>query len=130
MSGERSIAQWFCLIGGGLLILRGTVGVAMDPEFGTPGEGWHQLFHLLSGVLLVAVGVAGRPRPALVATFTFAITYGAITVGGIAGMDDVFGLIPVAASDNRLHAVFTLGSLAVAVATLIRAGREPSAAAT
>jgi hypothetical protein len=129
MSADRSIAQWFCLIGGGLLILRGTVGVAMDPDFGAPGEGWHQLFHLFSGVLLVAVAVAGRPRSALVATFTFAFVYGAITLGGIAGMNDVAGIIPVEASDNLIHAFFTLGSLAFGIATLARDGREPAATA-
>jgi hypothetical protein len=128
MSADRTVAQWFCLIGGGLLILRGTVGVVMDPDFGTPGEGWHQLFHLLSGVLLVAV--AGRPRPALVWTFAFAATYGAITLGGIAGMSDVAGIIPVEASDNRIHAFFTLGSLAVGIATLVRDGRQPAATVT
>lgn len=130
MSAERTVAQWFCLIGGGLLALRGTIGVAMDPDFGTPGEGWHQLFHLLSGVLLVAVAMAGRPRPALLATFTFAAVYGAITLGGIAGMSDVAGVIPVEASDNRIHAFFTLGALAVGIATLVREGREPAATAT
>jgi hypothetical protein len=116
---ERSIAQWFCLLFGAALILRGAVGVAMDPEFGTPGEGWHQLFHLLSGVALVAVW--RRPRVALIATLTFAATYGVVMVAGIADGSDVLGLIPIEASDNRVHAAFTLGSLAVGIATLLRA---------
>jgi hypothetical protein len=121
--GGRGIAQWFCLIFGSLLILRGTVGVAMDPEFGTPGEGWHQAFHLASGVALVAVWT--RERLALAATFAFAATYGVIMVAGIVDGSDVLGVIPVEASDNRVHTAFTLGSLAFGVAALVR---RPAAA--
>ena len=118
MIRDRTIAQWFCLLFGAALILRGTVGVALDPEFGTPGEGWHQLFHLLSGVALVAVWT--RPQVALVATFAFAAVYGAIMVTGIVDGSDVLGIIPVEASDNRVHTFFTLGSLAFGIAALIR----------
>ena len=128
MRSARSIAQWFCLIGGGLLIARGAVGVALDPDFATPGEGWHQLFHLLSGVALVA---ASRwERPALVLTFAFAATYGAITVTGIVDGAEVAGVLPVEASDNRVHTSFTLGSLAVAVATVVRRPAPGRPAAT
>ena len=118
MRAGRTVAQWFCLIGGGLLIVRGTVGVALDPEFGAPGEGWHQLFHLLSGVALVAV--AGRPRPALILTFAFAAVYGVVTVAGLVDGSDVAGVLPVEMSDNRIHTFFTVGSLAMGIATLIR----------
>jgi hypothetical protein len=118
LARERTIAQWFCLAFGAALVLRGTIGVAMDPEFGTPGEGWHQGFHLLSGVALVAA--AGRARTALAATLAFATTYALITVVGIANGSEVAGVIPVAASDNLLHSVFTVGSFAVAAATLLR----------
>jgi hypothetical protein len=117
--GTRTIAQWFCLIGGALLILRGTVGVAMDPDFGAPGEGWHQLFHLVSGMALVAA--SPRPGPALVLTFAFAASYAAITLAGFADGADVAGILPVETSDNRLHSLFTVGSLAVGIAALSRA---------
>jgi len=123
MSGKRSLAQWFCLIGGGLLILRGTVGVAIDPDFGAPGEGWHQLFHLASGVaLLVASTQAG---PALVLTLAFAASYGAVTIAGLVDGEDVAGVLPVETSDNRIHTLYTLGSLAVGIAALIRARPTP-----
>ena len=120
MSAGRSIAQWFCLIGGALLIVRGSVGVALDPEFGAPGEGWHQLFHLLSGVALVAV--SSRARPALVATLAFAMTYGLVTIAGLADGADVAGILPVETSDNRIHTLFTVGSLAIGIATLSGTG--------
>lgn len=118
MSASRTLAQWFCLIGGGLLILRGTVGVALDPEFGAPGEGWHQLFHLASGVALVVAST--QAGPALALTFAFAATYGVITLAGFVDGADVAGVLPVESSDNRTHTVFTLGSLAVASLCLFR----------
>ena len=122
MTRQRTIAQWFCLVFGALLILRGTVGVIMDPEFGTPGEGWHQLFHLLSGVVLVAVWT--RPGAALTATLGFAAVYAVVMVAGIVDGSDVFGLIPIEASDNRVHVTFTVGALAFGIAGLLRRPRE------
>lgn len=121
MSAQRSLAQWFCLIGGALLILRGTIGVAIDPEFGAPGEGWHQLFHLGSGVALLVA--SARPGPALALTLAFTGTYAVITVAGLIDGQDVAGVLPVETSDNRIHTVFTLGSLAVGVAALMRLPR-------
>jgi hypothetical protein len=123
VSSGRTIAQWFCLVFGALLILRGTVGVAMDPEFGTPGEGWHQTFHLASGVALVAVWT--RARAALFATFAFAATYAVIMVAGLLDGSDVLGVIPIEASDNRVHTFFTFGSLAFGIAALVRRPRAP-----
>ena len=121
MNAKRSLAQWFCLVGGGLLILRATIGVAIDPDFGAPGEGWHQLFHLVSGVALLAASF--QAGPALALTLAFAGTYGAITIAGLVDGQDVVGVLPVETSDNRLHTLFTLGSLAVGVASLTRSNR-------
>jgi len=122
-SRQRTWAQWLCLAGGISLIARGTIGVALDPAFDAPGEGWHQLFHLSSGVALVAA--AGDARIALAAVFAFATVYGLVTIAGIVDGNDVAGVLPIEASDNRIHAVFTLVSLGVAIATVLRgrAGR-------
>ncbi len=125
MSGKRSLAQWFCLIGGALLILRGTIGVAIDPEFGAPGEGWHQLFHLASGVVLVAA--SAQAGPALALTLAFAAAYGAITIAGLIDGQDIAGVLPVETSDNRIHTLFTLGSLAVGITALMRSRLTPGA---
>jgi hypothetical protein len=122
MSRDRTIVQWFCLAFGAALILRGTIGVAVDPEFGTPGEGWHQLFHLVSGVVLVACWT--RAGAALTATLGFAAVYAIVMVAGLVDGSDVFGLIPIEASDNRVHVTFTAGSLAFGIAGLLRRPRE------
>ena len=116
MTEGRTLAQWFCLVGGALLVLRGTVGVVVDPEFGAPGEGWHQLFHLVSGIALLAA--APQPASALALTFVFAGTYAVITIAGLADGQDVAGVVPVEAGDNRVHIFFTLGSLTVGLAAL------------
>lgn len=117
MSGaQRSPAQWFCLLGGALLLVRGAVGVALDPGFGTPGEGWHQLFHFGSGAALLLV--RKEPRAALAGTLAFAALYGAIAVTGIVSGATVLGVIEVQAQDNVIHTVYTLAALAAGLVTL------------
>jgi hypothetical protein len=115
---RRSPAQWFCLIGGGLLLIRGLVGVALDPTFETPGEGWHQFFHLASGAALLVV--SRSVRPALALTLAFATVYAGATVAGILDGHDVLGVLPIEASDTRIHLTLTLIALAAGLATLVR----------
>ena len=122
---NRSPAQWFCLVGGAFLLVRGAVGVALDPVFESPGEGWHQLFHLTSGALLLAA--ARRARPALAFTLAFATVYGAVAVTGLVDGHDVAGVIPIETSDNAVHVVLTTAAL---VAGLLALARGPRAAAT
>jgi hypothetical protein len=123
---SRTWAEWFCLIGGAGLLLRGTIGVALDPVFESPGEGWHQLFHLTSGAALLA---ASRPaRTALAATLGFVVVYAGVTVAGIADGQDVASVLPIETSDNALHTVFTLIALTAGLATLMSARSHPSAA--
>ncbi len=115
---RRSPAQWFCLIGGGLLLIRGVVGVALDPTFETPGEGWHQSFHFASGAALL---VASRSAsPALALTLAFAVAYAGVTVAGSLDGHDVLGVLPIEASDNAVHVTYTLIALAAGLATLVR----------
>jgi hypothetical protein len=111
---RRSPAQWFCLIGGGLLLIRGLVGIALDPTFETPGEGWH----LTSGTVLLAVSRSARPALAL--TLAFAVAYAGVTVAGILDGHDVLGVLPIEASDNGVHVTLTLIALAAGFATLVR----------
>jgi Domain of unknown function (DUF4383) len=120
---SRSPAQWFCLVGGAALLVRGAVGIALDPVFESPGEGWHQLIHFSSGVLLLAV--ARDARAALALTLAFATFYAAVTVVGIVDGADVASVIPVETSDNSLHTFLTLTSLAAGLLSL-RVRRRPA----
>ena len=121
----RSPAQWFCLIGGGVLLIRGLVGIALDPTFETPGEGWHQFFHLTSGAVLLAVSRSARPALAL--TLAFAAAYAGVTVAGILNGHDVLGVLPIEASDNGVHVTYTLIALAAGFATYRRASTDRAA---
>ena len=116
MARERTASQWFCLIGGAVLLVRGGVGVALDPEFAAPGEGWHQLIHLASGAGLL---VASRPRAAATTVaLAFGVIYAAIAVVGIVDGHDVAGVIPVEGGDNVLHTVLTAAALGAGVMAL------------
>ncbi len=109
----RSPAQWFCLIGGGILLVRGAVGVALDPAFESPGEGWHQLIHFASGVVLL--GTSARAGTALTAALGFGLFYAAVAVAGVVDGHDVASVIPVQSGDNVLHTVLTVASLGAAM---------------
>ena len=112
----RSAAQWFCLIGGAALLVRGTVGVVLDPVFESPGEGWHQLIHLGSGVALLVT--ASTPRWATAAALAFGLFYAAVAVVGFADGRDVASVIPVEGGDNLLHTVLTVTSLGAGLLSL------------
>jgi Domain of unknown function (DUF4383) len=123
MTSGRAATQWLCLVGGAILLVRGGVGVALDPEFASPGEGWHQLIHLASGVLLLAASV--RAATATAFLLGFGVLYAGVAVAGIADGADVAGVIPVQGGDNVLHALLAAASLG----TVALASRRVSRAA-
>jgi hypothetical protein len=117
-----TVAQWFCVLIGALLIIRGLSVLVSGPSFALPGAGWHATFHLLSGALLIAAH--RTPALAYRAAIAFAVAYGTVAVVGIANGHEVFGVIPVATRENVVHAVY------VAVTLLVIAlgpGRMPPA---
>jgi hypothetical protein len=112
----RTYAQWFCLLGGAVLLLRGIVGfVALDTSFDTPGEGWHHLIHLVSGVLLIALSRGADVARA--SAIGFGIFYTGLAVIGIADGNDVVGLIEADAADKAFHTVLGLASLGSGLAS-------------
>ena len=125
MRAHRTAAQWFCLLGGAVLLVRGLVGFGfLDTSFDLPGEGWHHLIHLASGAVLMAAGLA--PGPARV----FAIGFGVVYVGfagiGISDGDDVLGLIAADTADKGFHAVIGLASLGAGLASAGGPRPEPA----
>ena len=122
---RRSPAQWFCLIGGAVLLVRGSVGVLLDPTFESPGEGWHQLIHLSSGVVLLAA--AARVTWALAAALSFGLFYAAVAVVGLVSGEHVANVIPVQTGDNLLHAVLTVTSLGAGLLSLRDRSASPRA---
>src|SRR5207245_8467247 len=49
----RTAAQWFCLVVGVLLALRGAQQLLAGAGFNTPGEGWRASQQLLTALLLL-----------------------------------------------------------------------------
>jgi hypothetical protein len=116
MTASRTPAQWFCLIGGAVLLLRGVVGfVALDSSFETPGEGWHHLIHLVSGAVLI--GLARTTELARAGALGFGIFYTGLAVIGIVDGSEVLGLIEADAADKLFHTVLGLASLGAGLAS-------------
>ena len=112
LGGERTPAQWYCLLAGAALLLAGALGFIADASWDTGTEiegsnfivfevnGWHNVVHLLSGVLLLAA--AARRTSARTIALLFGLTYAAVAIWGLLA-DVVLGLLPINAADNVLH---------------------------
>ncbi len=106
----RTPAQWFCLLSGAVLFVRGIVGFfAIDASFDLPGEGWHNLFHLGSGVLLFLV--ASDPAFAKAAAIGYGVIYIGLAIAGIVDGEDALGVFPVRTETHVLHSVIGAASV-------------------
>jgi hypothetical protein len=126
-------AQWYCLLAGAALLLAGIFGFIADASFDTSGSadtdaagnangqlqgdsflgfevnGWHNVVHLLSGLLLLS---AFRKRTAAkTIALLFGVVYGIVALIGLIDGNDVLGLIPVNAADNILHIALSLAGI-------------------
>lgn len=116
-----SPAQVVALVLGLVLVVAGLIGFAVDTSWHTGSglqghrllglevNGWHNVVHIASGVLLLA-GAPSRSGARAVCGL-FGIAYLVVTIAGIAGGDDAFGLIPINAPDDVVHAVLALVAL-------------------
>jgi hypothetical protein len=127
-------AQWYCLLVGVSLLLAGALGFLADASFdtgagadgdrlgnangGLQGDGflgfevnaWHNIVHLLSGLVLLAA--FRRRGPAKAVALGFGVVYGLVAIIGLIDGSDVLGIIPVNGADNLLHvALSALGIL-------------------
>lgn len=114
-------AQIFAGVVGAILLVAGLIGLAVDTSFHTGGHldghrllglevnGWHNVVHIASGLLLL-IGLGSNRRARSVCKL-FGLTYLVVTIVGLADGSDIFGLFPVNPADNVLHAVLALGAL-------------------
>jgi hypothetical protein len=118
---RRHPAQLFCALMGPVLLVVGIGGFIASAAFDTGHpdgsdllifevNGWHNLVHIASGLLLLA-GVRSYAAARTV-TLTFAMAYGLVTIIGWIDGHDVLGLFPVDTADNLLHTFLTLAALA------------------
>ena len=136
---ERSPAQLYALVFGIVLVGAGIVGFFYSSDFAAPGDvdsvfgildvnGWHNVVHILTGVLGLAVaGSYGNAR-------AYALGLGAVYIlvailGFIYGDGDaIFGFIPVNTEDNILHLLIGVAGIGAGMAT--PAEPAPTTAAT
>jgi hypothetical protein len=133
-------AQWYCLLAGLGLLLAGIFGFLADSTFDTGGtvdpnaggnadgqlqgdsflgfevNGWHNIVHLLSGIVLLAA--FRKNNIARKVALAFGIVYGLVTLIGLIDGNDILGLLPVNPADNILHLV--LSALGIITALLSR----------
>ena len=142
----KSLAQWYCYAIGALLALMGALGFFADATFDTAGSasgdavaggnandrlqgdgllgfevnGWHNVVHLVSGIVLVLLG-SQRGSARLGAT-AFGLIYALVAVIGLIDANDVLGIVPVNAADNVLHVVLAVLGLIAGIGS--RGGPE------
>jgi hypothetical protein len=131
---RRSPAQTYALVFGLALAAAGAAGFLYSGNFSTGDaasdpanrdavlgvldvNGWHNLVHLASGLLGLAV--AGSYSAARVYALLLGSVYVAVAIlGGIAGDGGaILGLIPVNTEDTMLHALIAATGLAAGLAT-------------
>jgi hypothetical protein len=123
MTADRTPAQLYALVFGATLLLVGIVGFIADSSFETGSNvqgsdliifevnGWHNIVHILSG--LVGLALWRNARTARMYALGFGVLYLLVTIWGFVDGNSVLALIPVDAADNLLHlAIAALGILA------------------
>ena len=131
MTDDRTPAQVYSLAFGATLLLVGIVGFIAESSFDTGSNvngsnliifevnGWHNLVHIASGLLGLALW--RNPGSARAFALGFGTVYGIVTLWGFIDGNDVLGLIPVNTADNFLHLAIAGLGLAAGLASTDRA---------
>jgi hypothetical protein len=117
---RRTFAQWYCVVAGVVLVVAGLLGFIADASFDTGStlngdklfglevNGWHNLVHLASGVVLLA---AANTRPtAKTVCWAFAVVYFLVFLWGLIDGNNVLGVFPINPPDNVLHLVLAIAA--------------------
>src|ERR671922_441912 len=121
-----SPAKLYATLVGAALTIGGIIGFFYSASFGSPGSvddvfgilsvnGWHNVVHLVTGLLgLAAVGYAAREY-----ALGLGLVYVVVAVWGfvIGSGDSILSIVPVNTEDNILHLVIGLAGVAAYVAT-------------
>jgi hypothetical protein len=120
---DTSPASLYAGLIGAVLLVAGIIGFFYSASFGSPGSvdavlgildvnAWHNLVHILSGVLGLAAFAAGA-RASRTYALVFGVVYIVVSIYGfiIGSHESILGFIPVNTEDNILHLI--LGVLGV-----------------
>jgi hypothetical protein len=132
-----SPARLYATVVGAVLTIAGIIGFFYSSSFGSPGtvdeifgifavNGWHNVLHLVTGLLgLAAAGYLAR-------TYALAVglLYVVIAIWGfiIGGGDSILSIIPVNAEDNVVHLIIGVLGLAAGAASPAAARTRPAPA--
>jgi hypothetical protein len=123
----RTPAQLYALLFGIVLLVVGLLGFIADSSFGTGSgvegsdfivfevNGWHNIVHILSGLLGLAL--SRRRDSARAYALGFGAVYLVVTIWGFITGDQVLWLIPVDTADNILHLLIAAAGLAAGLAS-------------
>lgn len=122
MTDRYTPAQIYSLVFGATLLLVGILGFAANSSFSVGSNlqgdnliafevnGWHNLVHIASG----ALGLALWRNAANARSFAlgFGAVYLIVTLWGFVDGNDVLGLIPINGADNVLHLLIAAAGIA------------------
>jgi hypothetical protein len=132
-------AQWFCLLAGATLLLVGLLGFIADASFDTAGSsdgdargnadgqlqgdgflgfevnGWHNLVHIASGLLLLSA--FRKAKTAKTIALVFGVLYAIVTIIGLIDGNDILGFMPINPADNILHLLLSAAAILAALAS-------------
>jgi hypothetical protein len=125
---KRSPAQNYALVIGVALTVAGIAGFLYSSSFGEPGRtdailgvldvnGWHNLVHLATGLLGLAV--ARSYSAARRYAIWFGVIYAAVAIWGlvVGNGESILGIVPVNTEDNVLHALIAVAGLVAGLGT-------------
>lgn len=121
-----NLAKLYATVLGAVLTVVGILGFvpALAPGGNLLGifaiDPLHNIIHILSGVVGLAVAFSARGAYARYYALIFGLVYGLVTVIGFIQGTTVLGLINVNLADNVLHLLITVASLAVFALTATR----------
>lgn len=140
---SRTPAQWYCLLVGAALLALGALGFLVNASFdeavlgldfddgefingdlilGLEVNGWHNIVHLASGIVLLLAAFTRAAAKSI--ALAFGLVYVVVTVVGFVDGNDVLGFVPVNTVDNLVHAA--IAGLGLLVALVSPADDRPS----
>ena len=126
---DSSPASLYAVLIGAVLLVAGIIGFFYSASFGSPGNvdavlgilavnAWHNLVHILSGVLGLAAFASG-PRASRTYALVFGVVYILVAIWGfiIGSGESILGFLPVNTEDNILHVLIGVAGLGAGFAT-------------
>ena len=133
---DATPARLYATLVGGVLVIAGIIGFFYSSDFAAPGDvdsvfgildvnGWHNVVHIATGLLGLAVaGYAARTY-----ALGLGLVYLVVAIWGfiIGDGDSILGFIPVNTEDNFLHLILGVTGLAAGAATPATLASRPAA---